>query len=68
MTPEETALLTEELEQAISAEDIAEILPLTQGDGSVYRKDEETGKVTFALFANISMASLKPTPSILLTK
>lgn len=45
MTPEETALLTEELEQAISAEDIAEILPLTQGDGSVYRKDEETGKV-----------------------
>lgn len=45
MTPEETALLTDELEQAISAEDIAEILPLTQGDGSVYRKDEETGKV-----------------------
>lgn len=45
MTPEETALLTEELEQVISAEDIAEILPLTQGDGSVYRKDEETGQV-----------------------
>ena len=45
MTPEETALLTEELEQVISAEDIAEVLPLTQGDGSVYRKDEETGKV-----------------------
>lgn len=45
MTPEEAALLTEELEQAISAEDIAEVLPLTQGDGSVYRKDEETGKV-----------------------
>lgn len=45
MTPEETALLTEELEQAISADEIAEVLPLTQGDGSVYRKDEETGKV-----------------------
>jgi len=44
MTPEETALLTEELEQVISAEDIAEVLPLTQGDGSVYRKDE-TGTV-----------------------
>lgn len=45
MTPEETALLTEELEHVITADEIAEVLPLTQGDGSVYRKDEETGKV-----------------------
>jgi hypothetical protein len=29
----------------ISLEEIAEVLPLTQGDGSVYRKDEETGVV-----------------------
>ena len=45
MTPEETALLTEEMEQVFSAEEIAEILPLTQGEGSIYRKDEETGMV-----------------------
>lgn len=44
MTPEQTAMLAEDLEQFISAEDIAEVLPLTQGDGSVYRKDE-TGAV-----------------------
>ncbi len=44
MTPEQTAMLAEDLEQFISAEDIAEVLPLTQGDGSVYRKDE-TGVV-----------------------
>ena len=44
MTPEQTELLAQELEIAISAEDIAETLPLTQGDGSVYRKDE-TGAV-----------------------
>ena len=44
MTPEQTAMLAEEIEQTISAEDIAEVLPLTQEDGSVYRKDE-TGKV-----------------------
>lgn len=31
-------------EQLITVEDIAEVLPLTQGDGSVYRKDE-TGQV-----------------------
>lgn len=29
----------------ITAEEIAEVLPLTQGEGSLYRKDEETGKV-----------------------
>ncbi|MCM1265723.1 MAG: hypothetical protein NC200_05945 [Candidatus Gastranaerophilales bacterium] len=29
----------------VTAEDIAEVLPLTQGEGSLYRKDEETGKV-----------------------
>lgn len=45
MTPEEAVLLAEEFEQIISAEDIAETLPLTQGDGSIYRKDEETGQV-----------------------
>lgn len=45
MTPEEAMLLAEDFEQAISAEDIEEVLPLTQGEGSVYRKDEETGKV-----------------------
>ena len=45
MTPEETALLTQELDEVINIDDIAEVLPLTQGDGSVYRKDEETGKV-----------------------
>ena len=32
-------------EMRITAEDIAEALPLTQGEGSLYRKDEETGKV-----------------------
>lgn len=31
-------------EQLLTVEDIAEVLPLTQGDGSVYRKDD-TGKV-----------------------
>ena len=45
MTPEEAVLLAEEFEHIISAEDIAETLPLTQGDGSIYRKDEETGEV-----------------------
>lgn len=45
MTPEQTAMLAEEIEKVISAEDIEEILPLTQGDGSIYRKDEETGIV-----------------------
>ncbi len=45
MTPEEAMLLAEDFEQAISAEDIEEILPLTQGEGSIYRKDEATGKV-----------------------
>ena len=45
MTPEEATLLAEDFEQAIiSAEEIAEVLPLTQGDGSIYRKDE-TGAV-----------------------
>lgn len=44
MTPEQTAILAQELELAISVEDIEEILPLTQGEGSVYRKDE-TGAV-----------------------
>ena len=44
MTPEQTAMLAQDLEQYISAEEIAEALPLTQGDGSVYRK-EETGAV-----------------------
>ena len=44
MTPEQTAQLAQELEMAISIEDIEETLPLTQGDGSVYRKDE-TGAV-----------------------
>lgn len=44
MTPEQAALLAEDFEQSISAEDIAEVLPLTQGEGSVYRKDE-TGTV-----------------------
>ena len=32
-------------EMRITAEEIAEVLPLTQGEGSIYRKDEETGKV-----------------------
>lgn len=32
-------------EMRITAEEIAEVLPLTQGEGSLYRKDEETGKV-----------------------
>ena len=41
MTPEETALFMQEVEHVISAEDIAEALPLTEGDGSIYRKDEE---------------------------
>ncbi|GEM_PF-5578798 len=45
MTPEETALLENSVEQVISASDIEEVLPLTQGDGSIYRKDETTGKV-----------------------
>ena len=40
MTPEEALMLAEDFEQAISAEDIEEMLPLTEGDGSVYRKDE----------------------------
>ena len=44
MTPEQTALLAQELEEAISVEDIEETLPLTQGDGSIYRKDD-TGAV-----------------------
>ena len=44
MTPEQAALLADELDTAISVEDIEEVLPLTQGDGSVYRKDE-TGAV-----------------------
>ena len=44
MTPEQTAMLAEEIERTISAEDIEEVLPLTQGDGSIYRKDE-TGAV-----------------------
>ena len=43
MTPEQTAMLAEEI-KTISAEEIEEVLPLTQGDGSVYRKDE-TGAV-----------------------
>lgn len=30
----------------ITADEIAEVLPLTQGEGSLYRKDEETGKVS----------------------
>ena len=47
MTPEEATLLAADFEQAIiSAEDIAETLPLTQGEGSIYRKDEETGAVS----------------------
>lgn len=44
MTPEQTALLAEAVERVITAEEIEEALPLTQGDGSVYRKDE-TGNV-----------------------
>ncbi len=44
MTPEQTAQLALAVEHVISAEDIAETLPLTQGDGSIYRKDE-TGAV-----------------------
>jgi hypothetical protein len=39
-------MLAEEIGSTISAEDIAEVLPLTQGDGSVYRKDEVTGEVS----------------------
>lgn len=35
---------TNEREQLITLEEIAETLPLTQGDGSIYRKDE-TGHV-----------------------
>ena len=45
MTPEQAAMLAEEIERVITAEDIEEVLPLTQGDGSIYRKDEETGQV-----------------------
>jgi len=45
MTPEQTALLAEAVERVITAEEIEETLPLTQGDGSVYRKDE-TGNVS----------------------
>ena len=44
MTPEQTALLQDAINQVISADDIAEVLPLTEGDGSIYRKDE-TGVV-----------------------
>ena len=53
---------TNETEQLIKLEDIAETLPLTQGDGSLYRKDEsghvshekvatgaETAKVSFKM-------------------
>lgn len=36
---------TADEEQLITAEEIAEVLPLTQGEGSIYRKDEETGHV-----------------------
>ena len=45
MTPEQTAMLAAEIEKVISAEDIEETLPLTQGEGSIYRKDAETGVV-----------------------
>jgi len=45
MTPEQTALLQDSVNQLISADDIAEVLPLTEGDGSIYRKDE-TGSVS----------------------
>ncbi len=36
--------ITKETEQIITHDDIAEALPLTEGDGSLYRKDE-TGQV-----------------------
>lgn len=45
MTPEETEMFMQEVEQVISAEEIEEILPLTEGNGSIYRKDE-TGSVS----------------------
>ena len=35
---------TTDNEQLITLEEISEVLPLTQGDGSIYRKDE-TGHV-----------------------
>ena len=35
---------TTDNEQLITLEEISEVLPLTQGDGSIYRKDE-TGQV-----------------------